>query len=434
MIRNEKIETALKRIQVFHPFFYFMCAELKIRETRDFETMATDGDCLLFNPDYVQSLSIPEVEAVLLHEFHHVIFMHPWLSEKALLAGRNKVIWDLAMEFVVNEHVTRLIRQREDFAGASANREFVPKLPGLPFCLADVLNHAQDPKPVKDIYFYDRSVGCRDVFSAYDYIKESIGKALRRPTGKKIVQVSGDVRRLDHWLISERELERLIQKHLRGNEVAARKVRERFFLAPTVFGPTWKSIYGNFSHDLRKQFDELTKPEINWKRYLSTIAGRIVDTDEFRFDAPNLRHPMARDVIYPGLRTEKVEDVYIAIDTSGSIDARMLSQFLSECAGILRYLERVGIMTIDCVERPIQFVEPRELQKLEITGGGGTDFRAAFRVLESQKITPAVLIYFTDGFGDFPEKKPHFPVLWVLTSHSGEVPEGYGRVARFSTI
>jgi predicted metal-dependent peptidase len=434
MIRNEKIEKALKRIQVFHPFFYFMCAELKLRETGEIETMATDGDCLFFNPDYVAGLGVPEVEGVLLHEFHHVIFLHPWLSEKALLGGRNKVVWELAMEFVVNEHVAKLIAQRGEFAGGSPSREFVPKLPGIPFSLKDLLRHIHHPKPQKDIYFYDRTVGCRDVFSAYDHLMESIGNALKKQAPAKNADAKGDIRRMEGWMVSEAELEKLIEKHLSGNEAAARKVRERFFLAPTVFGTSWKAIQGSLSQSLKRKFDELTKPEINWKRYLATVAGRIVDSDEFRFDAPNLRHPLARDLVCPGLKSEKIDDIYIAIDTSGSIDARTLQQFLSECRGILRYVERVGIMAIDCLEKPIQYVEPRHLNKLQITGGGGTDFRAAFSTLESARIKPALLVYFTDGYGVFPERPPQFPVLWVLTSTSGEVPVGFGRVAHFSTV
>ena len=45
-------------------------------------------------------------------------------------------------------------------------------------------------------------------------------------------------------------------------------------------------------------------------------------------------------------------------------------------------------------------------------GGGGTDFRPIFNLLESHE--PDVLIYLTDGYGDFPAQAPKVSTLWVV--------------------
>ena len=58
-------------------------------------------------------------------------------------------------------------------------------------------------------------------------------------------------------------------------------------------------------------------------------------------------------------------------------------------------------------------------------GGGGTDFRPVFRYVdEHPELDPALLIYFTDGFGDCPERPPAYPVMWLLTEDGREQPWG----------
>ena len=59
------------------------------------------------------------------------------------------------------------------------------------------------------------------------------------------------------------------------------------------------------------------------------------------------------------------------------------------------------------------------------TGGGGTDFRPVFRYVdEHPELDPALLIYFTDGCGDCPERPPAYPVMWLLTKDGREQPWG----------
>ena len=49
-------------------------------------------------------------------------------------------------------------------------------------------------------------------------------------------------------------------------------------------------------------------------------------------------------------------------------------------------------------------------------GGGGTDFRPVFRYLdEHPEPEPDLLIFITDGDGDYPERAPAYPVMWLVT-------------------
>lgn len=433
--QREKIEHALRRIQVHHPFYYFMCADLEMIEDERFETMATDGISLYYNPRFVDRLKANEVEAVLLHEFMHVILLHPWLSEKAILKGYNRDIWTLAMEFVANREVRHISEQR---ARARGQRVSEVTLLGRALGVAELLEIQKTNIQKKEIYFYDTRLDAMDIEDVYHYLRVRLvlneSEANSGAENSQVKKAQGKVKSLDGWAVSRDRIEDLIEKHLRGKEDAARRVREKFMLAPTIFGAEWAKIHGSLSENLKLAYNQLTTPELDWRKYLANVAGRLADTDEFRFDAPNLRHPLAREVVQAGLRSEKPDGIFIAIDTSGSVDRSMLTQFLSECAGILRYLEEVSVMTVDCKAAPIQTFRPSSLKNIKVTGGGGTDFREVFKSLHKERIVPDLLVYFTDGYGPFPETPPRFPVLWVLTRHSGEVPAGYGRVVYLNRV
>ena len=63
-----------------------------------------------------------------------------------------------------------------------------------------------------------------------------------------------------------------------------------------------------------------------------------------------------------------------------------------------------------------------------ITGLGGTDFRQVFTYVEQLREQREFrnlkgLIYFTDGYGTFPEKKPEYETAFVFLEEGYEQPE-----------
>ena len=68
-----------------------------------------------------------------------------------------------------------------------------------------------------------------------------------------------------------------------------------------------------------------------------------------------------------------------------------------------------------------------------VTGGGGTDFRPVFRYIdEHYELDPSLLIFFTDGYGAYPERPPQYPVMWLLTSN-GACGVEWGQRVRFKS-
>jgi predicted metal-dependent peptidase len=78
---------------------------------------------------------------------------------------------------------------------------------------------------------------------------------------------------------------------------------------------------------------------------------------------------------------------------------------------------------MSCDAQVHEVVKIRKFQdftkKLQMKGGGGTDFRPVFNKVKELKMQPELLIYLTDTYGSFPEKAPNYPVLWCVTCEAG---------------
>ena len=127
-------------------------------------------------------------------------------------------------------------------------------------------------------------------------------------------------------------------------------------------------------------------------------------------------------------RDSKLKAV-LAVDTSGSTHAD-LPRFASELSNLLNSFGNYELQVI-CCDAKIQSVEnyssvaPFDGNKFVFSGGGGTSFKPVFEYLKTQNEAPDLLIYFTDGIADVPEK-PTYPVMWVITPDGrNNIPWGY---------
>jgi predicted metal-dependent peptidase len=118
----------------------------------------------------------------------------------------------------------------------------------------------------------------------------------------------------------------------------------------------------------------------------------------------------------------------VALDTSGSIGAQGLAEFLYEIDALKAQVRaRVTLLACDtglAAGGPWQF-EPWESLELpaRLAGGGGTRFTPVFEWVEHQLAAPDALLYFTDALGEFPRLAPDYPVLWLV---QGAAPVPFG--------
>ncbi|MCQ4725579.1 VWA-like domain-containing protein [Anaerotignum faecicola] len=129
---------------------------------------------------------------------------------------------------------------------------------------------------------------------------------------------------------------------------------------------------------------------------------------------------------------KKVEEFVIVIDTSASCERELVRIFLEETYSILKdnesFFRKINIHIIQCDSRVQEdrIIVCREdfeqyMENFEIKGRGGTDFRAAFdyvnKLCEEKKINELKgLIYFTDGFGTYPDKTPPYETAFVFVN------------------
>ena len=126
----------------------------------------------------------------------------------------------------------------------------------------------------------------------------------------------------------------------------------------------------------------------------------------------------------------KVEDFVIVIDTSMSCKAELIKMFLEETYNILSksesFFRKINIHIIQCDDKVQSDVVVKSYEELqdymehfEIKGFGGTDFRPVFGYVNQLLKEKAFhrlkgLIYFTDGYGTFPAKRPLYETAFVF--------------------
>jgi predicted metal-dependent peptidase len=169
--------------------------------------------------------------------------------------------------------------------------------------------------------------------------------------------------------------------------------------------------------------DGLLQPQLPWRMLLARYLTSAARTD-YSFSRPNRREGAA---ILPGLRAAHI-DVVAVIDTSGSIDAAEMQEFLSEVSAIKGSLNaRVTLHACDArlADGGPWIYEPWEELRLptKLMGGGGTRFTPAFEWAENLNHPPDLFLYFTDAEGEFPPHEPPFPVLWLVKGRAS-VPWG----------
>jgi predicted metal-dependent peptidase len=185
---------------------------------------------------------------------------------------------------------------------------------------------------------------------------------------------------------------------------------------------------GRLPAGMQRHLGEIADPQIDWRSQLWRYLVRT-PTDFSGFD----RRFLHRGLYLDHLEGEGVQ-VFCCIDTSGSIDEDQMSQFIGELTGILSsypMLEcKLWFADADCYG-PYELDSASEIPTPE--GGGGTDFCPFF--IDIKKAWSgdheAVCVYLTDGFGDFPDEIPDFPVLWVIVPGglpSEDIP--FGEVCR----
>lgn len=185
--------------------------------------------------------------------------------------------------------------------------------------------------------------------------------------------------------------------------------------------------------------EEITaqKKRRNYREFLKKFAAfheqMRCDMDEFdlNYYTYGLRTYGNLPLIEPLETREehRISEFVIVVDTSYSTKGELVRSFLQETLHIL--LEEHAFFTTakvhliqcdDAVREDVIIQSVAQAQELlahfEIKGGGNTDFRPAFAYVEQLRAAGELrnlggLLYFTDGNGTYPGKKPDYPCAFL---------------------
>ena len=388
-ITSQKIISAsLLRLRMRSPFFATLALFAKFIPTPDIPTAATDGKDIFFNPDFLQSLSAPQQDGILLHEVLHAALLH------FLRRGvREKETWNIAADIVVNG----IICQQGCF-----------ELPE---------GGIRDPKlehlSVEEIYELLPQQDCSHCLSILDLLDNAPAGNADEKRLASPGQISSKFDSLSE--AKKAELESHWQNAMQQATVIART-----------------SNQGNLPAGMIRELGALDRSQLDWRSYLWRYLVKT-PTDYTEFD----RRFIGRGLYLETLQGESVK-VYVAVDTSGSIDEQLLKMFLSEVKGILNsypHLECELYYADADVYGAYELNPDSDIPQPQ--GGGGTSFVPFFSKVSHgwDGMTTAVCVYLTDGYGTFPDTAPELPVLWVVTPGGLDLSQfPFGETVRLLSI
>ena len=175
----------------------------------------------------------------------------------------------------------------------------------------------------------------------------------------------------------------------------------------------------------------LSPPEIKWETILKKYIGLIPIPFKKTKMRLNRRQPERFDI--PGRINDRTIRVITAIDTSGSMSNEMLEKVFVEIFSILKN-SKFELTIIECDAEIGRIYQARTMKdiNLNVTGRGGTCFTPVIdHINKTGKYRDAVLIYFTDGYGEEEIPKPKtYRNLWVIIGNKEyfSVEQPYGEV------
>lgn len=135
----------------------------------------------------------------------------------------------------------------------------------------------------------------------------------------------------------------------------------------------------------------------------------------------------------------RLEELVIAVDTSGSCSAETVRQFLAETYAIVSQREnffremKVYLIQCDCIVQSVTVIRSpedwtRSSGSITIQGRGGTDFTPVFRYVEKLRRNRELkslraLLYFTDGDGVYPKERTEYQTAFVFLRQSDKMEQ-----------
>ena len=389
-------------------------------------TLLTDGKHILYNPRYIlenykTAKEIPVRDY--LHMVMHCVFRHMYMDPNL-----NRPYWDLACDIAVENMITELNLKAVTTARERQQAQYIA-------AIKKELKHVTAEK-------------------IYSYLRQSV------PDPKKIAEIRGlfYADNNEIWYMTVTEIEICFGLAASGtgsgegedgNEsrsaMAAvwQTISERMQVDLETFGKQRGLLPGSLTQNLAAVNREKYDYTAFLKKFAVMGEAMKINDDEFDYIFYTYglqlyeKMPLIEPLEYKEIKA--IKEFVIAIDTSGSTSGELVQKFVQKTYNILKSTEsfftKISLHIIQCdadiqEDKKITCQEDFDeyLKTMQIHGLGGTDFRPVFQYVEQLRqnwefTNLKGLIYFTDGWGEFPARKPDYDTAFVFVDDDYNNPD-----------
>jgi predicted metal-dependent peptidase len=176
---------------------------------------------------------------------------------------------------------------------------------------------------------------------------------------------------------------------------------------------------GKLPASMEHFFKQLLEPKVSWEDHIEGEFQRIMGMGAYDWRRLD-RRLITRGIGAPGVTGKGARLIVVGGDTSMSVFANkaLVARWLAEIGGMVENVNPEETHVVWCdteVKRVDVCLDAQDIKDCMfrgVPGGGGTVFKPVFRYIEELDVEPDVLVYLTDGDGQFPDKEPGYPVIW----------------------
>ena len=420
-----------------------MLLHLELIEDNSFDTMATDGKTIVFNSDFVRSLPMDEIKAVMIHEAMHVVWEHHLRQGE-----RHSKLWNIATDYAINNYIRYKLKMQlpegglwnMDFDNWSAEKiyqELFNDDEQLEDAISQLPQQSNDEESGDD----QSSGGSSDDSSDDSSDSSDDGSSdvdAANITGYSSAQASalnasGSICLDD---LPETVGQVMPMKDEQGNELSDTamneeviKLRQQVMMADRVQKMQGSGTSVDWSDG---RVGELQTVKVDWENQLRDFLTNTM-SEETTWARPNKRVRHLGITLPSKKKTPQGGTFACMYDVSGSVSSEERDQATTETISIANDLGVNKIMSCRFAHTVFKNEEGEhwdihnldegdelaDMKDLRLFGGGGTSFDPPFNLFnehtEDADEVDAIL-FFTDGYGDVSEEvDPCIPVVWVVS-------------------
>lgn len=419
-------------------------------------TACTDGQRIYFGPDFCDGMPVEELSVVLLHEIMHIVLGHCFRA-----AGYNPLLYNIAADIVVNSTILHTLGLDITVKGEELMHIAPDGKEGYLYTAEDIYNMLLDSLPKaspngkrsdsqggggagegggaptqgQDDKKGQNGQGGKEK-KASEARENDKGNGARQPDGHGPIDSAQNGADQPEYDTSAYDNGRLDDHSTWGNMGPAEKAEWQGHIVDACRSAAEQGKHAGAGAEMAKRLlKELTTPTINWRLLLQNFIQ--TEVHDYSFMPPDRRYT---DFFLPDFNEpdDVVSDLWIVMDTSGSISPHDMARAFSEIKGGIDQFGgklRAKLSFFDCaVSEPKEFDSVEELLRICPLGGGGTSFHAVFdyyrkHLHDKNEVTG--IIIFTDGYATFPREDAAMgtPVFWLINNELVTPP--WGVVARY---